>query len=75
MRKALTAVLIATAMLIAPTVIPAAVSSTASAVSLQYKCSRYDWFFGWRIRYTTDYSYVRQLQNDGWTCYCIAQYP
>jgi hypothetical protein len=75
MRKALAATVLTAAMLIAPTVIPAAVSSTANAVTLQYKCQRYDWFFGWRTRYTTDYNYVRELMNSGWTCFCIAQYP
>lgn len=75
MRKTLAATGMLIALLLAPTVIPAAVSSTASAATLQYKCQRYDWFFGWRTRYTTDYGYVRELMNSGWTCYCIATYP
>ncbi len=75
MRKALTATAIAVAMFMAPTVISVVVPGTANAVTLQYKCQRYDWFFGWRTRYTTDYNYVRELMNSGWTCFCIAQYP
>lgn len=48
-----------------------AIAQPAEAQIL-YKCQKWNWFFGWRVVYTTDF---RSYTNSGWTCYCIDQYP
>jgi len=69
-RKTLLAIGMATAMLLAPTVVPAAVGSVAEAVTIQYRCQKYDWFFGWRIRYTTNLDEAIHMMRNGWSCVC-----
>jgi hypothetical protein len=71
MKKTLAAVGMAAAMLLAPTVVPAAVATSASAAIIEYKCQRYDWFFGWRIRYTTNVDEAIHMMRNGWACVCI----
>jgi len=73
MKKTLAAIGMATALLLAPAVVPAAVSTTANAASAQiwYKCTKYDWFWGYRENWTTEYWRVLNWQSWGWTCYCV----
>jgi len=50
----------------------AAVIAPVADAQIMYKCQKWNWFIGWRTVYTTDW---RWYTGNGWTCYCINQYP